>query len=635
MTPTLFSTSTRWLRLGLMLFSLLLITLAEAQASAWNNNTPGRFSSWLSNGSSPQFLPAERAFQPEAWIEGRQVFVRWSIEPGYYLYQHSLALESDADSLWQLGELSYAPSIAHHDEYFGESQVYYQQAEIRAELQPQTDLAADQPIEITLRYQGCADAGLCYPPQQQRLSLASSGFAPGASLQVFAASESVSSPRAAPPSNTSSQLTERLASSSAWVIVAVFVLAGLALTFTPCVLPMLPILSAIILGKGENQTPPSARRGFLLSSAYVLGMALTYALIGWLVGWFGAGLNLQATLQSPWLLIPFALLFVLLALAMFGVWQLRLPDWLDQRLQALQQPRGATFFHVALMGAISTLVVSPCLTAPLAGALAFIAATGQATTGALALFAMGLGMGIPLIITGTFGARWLPKAGAWMNQVKHFFGFLLLVVALWLVDRLLPPSVSLIAWGVLLLAAALALGALHWQQRQGWALVRLTLAISLLVYALSLMIGGLSGSQSLLQPLASLQPSSVTNSTASAPTPRLNSLDQLEQLISQQADQMLLIDFYADWCISCRIMDTQVFPQPEIQEQLNHIQRVKFDLTQIDPDTRQWLQEYGVFGPPTFMFFYQGEEWRDWRLVGEMNTRELSAHLQALNQAWR
>lgn len=615
--------------LNTLLVLAALLFLSPLQASSLFESGSSRFSSWLSNSDNKaEFLPPDQAFKADAWIESSQIFARWDIEPGYYLYRKQLAVELPEDIELALTQLDFPDSVSHEDEYFGITEVYYSQVELAGLLSGDSQATS---IPVTLRYQGCADAGLCYPPQSKTLDVSLVALDTSATPRALAATSNTASTSPAPPTSNSSRLTGLLASEQLWLTLALFFVAGLGLTFTPCVLPMLPILSAIIIGKGNNPEAQRKTRGLLLSLAYVLGMALTYALIGALMGLFGAGLNLQAALQSPWLLVPFALIFVLLALALFGIWELRLPGWLDQHLQKLQQPRSGTLLNVALMGSVSTLVVSPCLSAPLAGALAFIAATGNATSGALALFAMGLGMGVPLVLVGTFGAHWLPKAGAWMNQVKAVFGLLMLVVAVWLIERLLPASLAMALWGLLALGSGVFFGGLHIRAATGWQKLRLSTGLALLIYGASLLIGALAGNSNPLQPLAGLK-SANTNSLPVAEALKVQQLDELQQLINN-SPQPVMVDLYADWCISCKVMESRVFPRSDIQQAMQGINRYKLDLTRISPQTRQWLDDNQLFGPPTLMFFVRGEEWQDWRIQGEVNAADLLRHLQAFNQA--
>lgn len=618
----------------LLLISILVAFSTNSAANPLNKEGGNRFTSWLSNSSSqPEFLPPEQAFKVQAWIEGSQVFALWDIAPGYYLYQEKLKLELVDNSGLKLERVDFPKSLSHEDEYFGTTQVYYSQVELAGLLSGKSQ---DKQLSLTLHYQGCADAGLCYPPQKQNLQVNLAKLDTNAAARPQTAntlSNSTTSTAAAnptPPASTSSKLTSLLSSDKIWLTLGLFFIAGLGLTFTPCVLPMLPILSTIIIGKGTSTEKQPKIRGLLLSSAYVLGMALTYAALGALMGLFGASINLQAAMQSPWLLIPTALLFALLALALFGAWELRLPAWLDERLQALQQPKGGTLFNVALMGALSTLIVSPCLTAPLAGALAFIATTGNAGLGSLALFMLGLGMGVPLILTGTFGAHWLPKAGGWMNQVKSVFGLLMLLMAAWLVDRLLPTSFSMLMWSGLALGTGVFIGGLNFNAKGRFEKLLLTIGLVLIIYGTSLLVGTLAGNTNPLQPLKGLA-KTETLAKPLADVPLFKELSEIEKLLATH-QQPLIIDLYADWCISCKVMEAQVFPREDIQQALQGIDRYKFDLTKISPDTKKWLEKNQLFGPPTLMFFNQGQEWRDWRIQGEINSQELLTHLNSFKQ---
>lgn len=627
------------LKLGLVLTALLLLLTCldlaspKLEASSLGQASPSRFTSWFSNSNKTEFLRPEHAFKASAWVKGSQVFVNWDIEPGYYLYQDKTRLELEPNTGLVLAAPDFPPALTQEDEYFGVTQVYYQQLYLSANLSSTvTTEALPKKIALDLHYQGCADAGLCYPPQKQTLEINLAQLDISAPPLTSSLTSTSSLTTAAPPTTTGTQLTQLLGSGQLWLTLGLFFLAGLGLTFTPCVLPMLPILSTIIIGKGTQPAVAQPKmRGLLLSSAYVAGMALTYALIGAAMGFFGASLNLTAAMQSPWLLVPVALLFLALALSLFGAWELRLPAWLDQRLQNLQQPKKSTLFNVAIMGSLSTLIVSPCLTAPLAGALAFIATSGSTGTGSLALFMLGLGMGVPLIITGTFGAHWLPKAGAWMQQVKILFGWLMLLMAAWLLARLLPASISMLMWGGLALTAGVFIGGLKFNASTGWAKLRLAAGLALLIYAASLLVGGLAGQSNPLQPLQGLTATSNPTQTQ-LKVPLLSDLNALEEIIASSS-QPVLVDLYADWCISCKVMEARVFPRSDIQQAMQGITRVKLDLTTLTPETRHWLDSNQLFGPPTLMFFNQGQEWQAWRIQGEVNARQLLTHLTAWQQA--
>lgn len=616
------SVTATFLRIGFLITLTCLGWLGvAAEANALGSNSNNRFTSWFSNSSKPQFIRVEEAFKFTAEVEGSQLFIHWQIEPAYYLYKHRAKITLDESSGLQLTQVHYPEAIKHEDEYFGTTEIYYQELELIGDLAGTTTASE---LEITVFSQGCADAGLCYPPQEEKVlvSLAKLDTSQPPK-QLNSQAQGVNTP----PVSSFSYLSNQLASGKVWLTLGLFFLAGLGLTFTPCVLPMLPILSSIILGKGDQTVQHAKTRGFMLSCAYVLGMALAYAFIGAFMGWFGSSLNLPAAMQSPWLIIPAALIFLLLALNLFGVWHIRLPYWLDKHLQSLQQPKGGTLAKVALMGALSTLIVSPCLTAPLAGALAFIATTGSIGLGSLALFALGLGMGVPLILTGTFGAHWLPKAGAWMNQVKAFFGFILLVTAAWLVDRLLVGTASLFLWAVVALGTGVFIGGFNFAASTVWQKLRLSCGILLIIYAVSLMVGGLAGSTNLWQPLAGFKGGSVPQVEQNS-VPMFTELAELENFLAASTEPVL-VDLYADWCISCKVMEAKVFARADVQAAMQGITRVQFDLTKISAPARAWLNEHQLFGPPTLMFFQQGQEQTAWRLPGEVGAQEFLQHLEA------
>ena len=419
-----------------------------------------------SGGSNGDFLPVEEAFSPQAWIDGDRLMVGIESADGYYLYRHRLSVSSDTSEVTP-GEPVLPAGTFKNDEFLGEVYVFHDRVIFPVPIKAQG--GADS-IDVTLHYQGCAEAGLCYPPQQVELT-ALPGSTPAAFTQPSSSPrEDTTAPTKTTPETSSltsedGQFSNLLQDASPTLVLGLFFLAGLGLTFTPCVLPMMPILASIIVGQR-----PSRLRAFALSGSYVTGMALTYAGVGVLMGLFGAGLNLQARLQSPAVLIPFAALFVVFALAMFSVFQLRLPARLSQRLDAWQdRAQRSGPLGLALAGALSVLVVSPCVSAPLAGALVFISSTGDAAMGGLGLLALALGMGVPLLIVGTFGATLLPRSGAWMQHVKSAFGVLLLGVAIWLVERLLPGPLTLLLWGALAIGSALALGALRLDHPKGVA----------------------------------------------------------------------------------------------------------------------------------------------------------------------
>ncbi|HSH56684.1 MAG TPA: protein-disulfide reductase DsbD, partial [Halomonas sp.] len=454
---------------------------------------------WFSNDDS-EFLPVLEAFQPSAWHDGETLYIGMEAAEGHYLYRHQFAVESDAAAL---GEPEIPEGTFTSDEFLGDVYVFRDSVVFEVPLEEK----ASGVIPVTVTFQGCADAGLCYPPEhvdldaaEQQAPAAFAGWqasnAGSGSVEDGGGNATSTAPTA--PQSEDGRFQALMVEASLPLALGVFFVAGLGLTFTPCVLPMVPILSSIIVGQN-----PSRPRAFALSASYVGGMALTYALVGVLMGLFGAGLNLQAQLQSAPVLITFAILFTVFALAMFGAFDLRLSPRLTGRIdswQARAQQSGPA--GLALAGALSVLVVSPCVSAPLAGALVFISTTGDALLGGAALLALGLGMGVPLLLVGTFGTTLLPRSGAWMNGVKVAFGILLLGVAIWLVERLLPATLVLLLWAGLAVGTAVALGAMSTNLPQGWARARQALGLLLLAWGVALVLGAASGASDPLRPLA-------------------------------------------------------------------------------------------------------------------------------------
>ena len=463
------------------------------------------------------------------------------------------------------------------------------------------------PLNLKLTSQGCADAGVCYPPQTQDVALT----LPDPATTPAAAP----APTAAPAAGDESGLIARtLHDAGFWAILAFFFAAGLGLSLTPCVLPMIPILSGIIAGQGHQA---SHARGFALSLTYVLGMALTYAAAGVAAGLTGT--LLSAALQNVWVLGGFALVFVILSFSMFGFYELQLPSALQSRLSEesghLQGGRGIGVF---LMGALSALIVGPCVAAPLAGALLYIGQTGDAVLGGTALFVMALGMGVPLIAVGVAGGSLLPKAGPWMEGVKKGFGVLLLATAVWLVSPVLPPVVPMLAWAALLIIPAIFLHALDPlpAQARGWQRFWKGIGIVMLLTGAALLVGALAGSRDPLQPLAGLRGGAIAAETKKLPFERVASFAELEQKV-MAAGRPVMLDFYADWCVSCKEMEKFTFADPQVQARLGGFALLKADVTANTEDDKALLARFGLFGPPGILFFdASGREIKSIRVVG-------------------
>jgi thiol:disulfide interchange protein DsbD len=584
----------------------LLAVLCLAMTSSLGH--AGLLDAFTDKNADAEFLPVGQAFPLSSSSSNGKVTAEWRNADGYYLYKHRIYLQQgdiklEPDSYSQAGK-------AKQDEAFGEVIAFYHDLEVTFDTQ---SLNAGTAI---LHYQGCADAGLCYPPQRENVEV----IAPQSVAQQAITTSTIQPAMPTEP-NTDSWFSGR-----SWgAVVGIFFILGLGLTFTPCVLPMVPILTSVVLGQGNT----SGKRGFLLSSTYVLGMALTYAAAGLTVGLLGAGANVQAWMQTPWVLIVFAGLFSLLALAMFGVYELQLPSGIRNRLNNLNQgQQGGRWLSVFVMGILSALVVSPCVSAPLAGALVYLSTTGDALLGGSALLALGLGMGAPLIVLGTTGASVLPKAGAWMNQIKALFGILLLGVAIWLLGRILPASWVLLLWGLLALVYGISLGALE-QANNGSQRVIKGFALVLVLYGACALIGALQGNDDPLQPLASQYKSaqSVAEQAAThAPFTRLTSVTELERIIASEA-RPVMVDFYADWCISCKVMEKEVFEQADVIQALSHIRWVQLDVTDQTAEHIAFMQQHAVFGPPSMLFFSAGSEQSNARLIGEATKSEFTQHV--------
>ena len=575
----------------------------------------------------PEFLSADQAFVLTTGLANGALQAHWQMPDGYYLYRHRFEFAVPAGSSFTLGEAEIPQGKVKNDEYFGEVQVYYHEVTARVPVTRVDGSAAV--LDATITYQGCADRGLCYPPQTKRVSLPA---------QSIAAAAGTAPKNGATDGNASGATEEQhlaglLAGGNLLLSLAIFFAAGLGLAFTPCVLPMVPILSSIIVGQGASVT---RLRAFTLSLAYVLGMAVTYAALGVIVGLFGASMNLQAALQSPPVLIGFAVVFVLLAMSMFGFYELQLPQAWQNRVNTLSQnQRGGVHAGVAMMGSLSSLVVSPCLSAPLAGALIYLSSTGDALLGGGALLMLGLGMGVPLLVIGSSGAHLLPRAGAWMNNVKAVFGVLLLGVAVWMLERVVPAQTTLLLWSVLAIGAGVYLGALDLSPRQGWGQLWKATGAFTFIYGVLLLIGAASGASDPLAPLSAVAQVTPSRDASEVRTnevqwKRVRGVAALEAELAaaEQAGKPVALDFYADWCIACKVMARNVFSEPAVAAQLGRFQLLQADVTSNDPLDQELLHHFGLFGPPSMLFFgLDGREISALRMQGEMDRDAFERHL--------
>ena len=609
----------------------ILLTLVLVAPVALAAELGGDASPLLDNDA--EFLTVDKAFQFSAELAPDGALqAHWRMPDGYYLYRHRFEFSVPDGGGFTLGVADIPPGKTKVDDYFGEVQVYYHDVSARVPVTRTTGAGAI--LDASITYQGCADRGLCYPPQTRHVSLAADaiGAATAAAVrprETRAQAVPGRADAAAPEKTEEQRLAALLTRGNLFYALAIFFVAGIGLAFTPCVLPMVPILSSIIVGQGSSVT---RLRAFTLSLAYVLGMAATYAALGVLVGVFGASMNLQAALQSAPVLITFAIVFVLLALSMFGVYELQLPAaWRDRVNGLSQNQRGGEYVGVAVMGSLSSLVVSPCLSAPLAGALIVISSTGDALLGGSALLALGLGMGVPLLLIGSSGAQLLPRAGAWMNNVKAVFGVLLLGVAVWLLERVIPAQATLLLWAILAIGVGVFLGALDFSPRSGWSQLWKAGGAFSFIYGVMLLIGAASGANDPLAPLSRIAQGSVAErSTSDVQWKRIRGLHALESELASaaQSGKPVALDFYADWCIACKVMARTVFTDPAVAAQLGRFHLLQADVTANDSLDQELMQRFGLFGPPSMLFFtVDGTEINALRMQGEMDRAAFAHHL--------
>lgn len=588
-------------------------------------------------------LPAEQAYRVEAsLLDDHTIEVRFAIEPGYYLYRNKLDFLLDPDASL-LGTPALPRGLDHEDRYFGKQQIYRDALRFTIPLKS----ALGRPSTLILTHQGCADMGVCYPPSTVTLPLqlanmsrtgvaddkprsALLGSIDSGQTQADAATpgtQTVSPTAPSTPSEPATDNSHKLLSDAGMLgMMAGFFGFGLLLCFTPCTLPMLPILSGIIVGHGHRI---SHARAALLSGAYVLGMAITYAIAGVIAGY--AGQLLSSWLQNAWVLGGFALLFVLLALPMFGVYSLQLPTRWQEAITGRTSAQGGSVPRLLLVGALSALIVGPCVTAPLAGALAYIAHTHNALRGGLALFALGLGMGAPLILVSVTAHRLLPKPGPWMEAVNRLFGLILLGLAVYIVSPVLPVAVPMFAWAVLLVFGGVMFHALDSLPAGAHTAARALKAagILLLLAGAVILVGAFAGSRNPLRPLEAFQ--------ARAETPKgphfttIRSSAELDAQIAASTRPVML-DFYADWCVSCREMEDQTFPAPEVAARLAGFTLLRADVTANTAEDRALLQRFGLYAPPGILFFVAGgSEIAGKRVIGFMAADGFGERLAQIN----
>jgi thioredoxin:protein disulfide reductase len=569
----------------------------------------------------------DEAFDFSAQIKDPQTLLaRWNIAEGNYLYRDKIRFEIVDNSQVQIAALSLPAGENKMDEIFGLTEVYPHSTEI---VLPLNRNNTAQKIELKAYYQGCSETfHICYPPTEKTVLLTLPATTDN-DLTNSKLDSTIATPSllAVPEQD---RIAQSLAEDSLFKILISFFGLGLLLAFTPCVFPMIPILSGIIVGEGDHIT---THRAFILSLTYVLAMSITYTAAGVLTGLLGE--NIQAMLQNPWIIVSFSALFVVLSLSMFGLFELQLPHALQHRLhQISHQQQGGHIAGAALMGLLSGLIVGPCLAPPLAGALIFIGQQGDPILGGSALFALSMGMGLPLLIMGTSAGSLLPKAGNWMNSIKIFFGVLMLALAIWMLERIIPGWVGLLLWGMLFIVSAVYLGAFNTLRidSNGPEKLKKGIGIILLIYGGLLLIGGASGSHNIWQPLQAIVSEKQNNKNISTSLnfTQVNNLTELKQQLSQ-VNNPAMLDFYADWCIDCKRMEATTFQDTEVIAALANINTLQLNMTDNTTEHKALLKEFGIFGPPTLLFFdANGNEYSQHRLIGSVTASALLEHLAQL-----
>ena len=608
---------------------------------------------WATAQAAPELLQVTDAFRLSAQVaRPGTLHLHWTIAPHYYLYRGRIHVKS-LDENVQLGAVRLPDGLKEHDPYLGDVEIYHDALD--ASVPYQTTGAVPTNLRVAVTFQGCheVDPKICYPPATQDLEIPLSGAAAGAislpdaqpaannglgaALQrlhgsptgQINGSDAVVS--AAPASNESAE--QKLAGvigAHGFAAIAVFFGAGLLLAFTPCVLPMIPILSGLIAGAGTRLT---TARAFALSLTYVLASCVVFTALGVIAGLAGA--NLAAWMQQPAILIAFAILFVLLAFSMFGMYSLQLPSSWQTRLANLSnKQRGGSLAGVAVMGVLSALIVGPCVAPPLAAAVLYIGQSRDPVFGGAALFALSFGMGVPLLIIGTAAGRLLPRAGAWMNAVKAIFGVGFLVVAIWMLSRILDARWILLMAGALLIGCAVFLGALSRlaSGASGWRRAGQVLGLIALVIGACELVGAAAGSRNLITPLAGLFGSERGAAQTLAFRPVKSVADVQRALAAASAaGQPAMLDFYADWCVSCKEMEARTFSKPQVQRALGNFVLLRADVTANDADDQALLKRYDLLGPPATLFFSDGREQRAQRLIGYEDAEAFRARLDKVS----
>ena len=578
------------------------------------------------------FLQPEEAFQPKITAADGIVKVEILLGDKIYLYKDKVKVE-DADPKDGIDfvTIKTTTNVVDHE---GEA-VYEENPIFTIDLKRNKELTGMQNVRVKLSYQGCSSSGLCYEPQESILEVPVDGDKLVLVTNMNAPAVQEVKKEVPLPKNDSEtdKIANVISGGSIWVIILSFFGFGLLLALTPCVFPMIPIISSVIMAQGKGM---GTKRAFFLSLVYVLSMAVAYTIAGVLAGLFGA--NLQAAFQTPWIVTAFALIFVLLSLSMFDVYELQIPHFIQSRITKIGGKRGGVI-GIAIMGFLSALIVGPCVAAPLAGALIYIGQTGDALLGGVALFALSIGMGVPLLIVGTTSGKFMPKPGMWMDVIKAIFGVMLLGIAIWMMGRILEENTTLLLWGGLAVFVAINLNALEpLGQHPSWssrANVK-ALGFMILLYGISLLIGGMVGAKSLLHPLdpfLSTRLEAATSTKVHAKFEKITSIEELDAILADNKGKKVLVDFYADWCTACKELEEKTFSDEAVKTEMDKYVLVQVDVTANDDAANAITKKYGVFGPPAIMFFDEkGVQNTSASMIGFKEPAEFLKHLGAIKE---
>jgi thiol:disulfide interchange protein DsbD len=599
-------------------FSLIAIVAIGLMSIAYATEKPlsSIANSLIDDSDTESFLSPDAAFKLDLIAKDAQnIQAKFTVAPGYYLYRERIKFVAQSPAEVKISEIALPTGEIKNDANFGKQEVYHHDFDAGIKLVA----SSNKLVTINASYQGCSEKGLCYAPIKKTFTI------------DLTATNNIANPQISPvitSDNEADSSTNILKSGNLWLVIAGFFVAGLLLSLTPCVLPMIPILSSIIIGSQRQQIKPSKLHAFGLSVAYVLGMALSYTLAG-----IAAGLSgdlLSNSLQNAWVLGATALIFILLAFSMFGFYDLKLPQsFEDKMLVTSNKLKGGQFLGVFVMGILSALIVSPCVAAPLAGALVYIGQTHNVLLGGVGLFALAIGMGMPLLLIGASAGSILPKTGDWMNAVRNFFGVLMLGMAIWLISPIIPVNTQLALWAALLIVTAVYHNALDNlpAHASNYAKLWKGIAVILLIFGVALLIGALSGSKSALQPLSSFAANSgnQSKSSSSLAFTRIANIDELEKKLAETKGQPVMLDFYADWCVACKELEQLTFSDQKVQQLLKNTTLLQLDMTANTEEDKALLKRFGLFGPPGIVFFNgHGKEMTTLKTIGFQNADRFS-----------